>query len=62
MDLTDRQIQVFRGLLKGQSAKQIAAKLGIKASTVNATKFNIKLRLGIHNNMDLLRWGDKNLK
>jgi DNA-binding NarL/FixJ family response regulator len=62
MNLTERQIEVFRGLLKGKSPQQIAGELGIKASTVNATKFNIKLRLGIHNNMDLLRWGIKNLK
>lgn len=62
MDLTERQIEVFRGLLKGKSPQQIGKELGIKVSTVNATKFNIKLRLGIQSNMDLLRWGLKNLK
>lgn len=62
MHLTPRQKEVLRGLLKGHGAKKIAKDLGITQSTVNATLFNIKLRLGIQNLPDLIRWGDKNLK
>jgi two-component system response regulator FixJ len=62
MHLTPRQEQVLRGLLKGHRAKKIAKDMGITTGTVNATVFNIKLRLGVQNLPDLIRWGDKNLK
>lgn len=47
-ELTPRQIEVLRGIARGQSAKMVARSLGISNKTVEFHKAELKKRLGVN--------------
>ncbi|MBE7438964.1 MAG: response regulator transcription factor [Spirochaetales bacterium] len=62
--LTDREFEIFTMLGQGMTAKKISKALGISTSTVDTHRNNIKLKLGLESNSDLIRqavkWSLKN--
>lgn len=57
--LTQREIEVARLSSKGLQNKEIAAQLGISPLTVGVHKNNLYRKLGIGNNIELLRYMQK---
>jgi len=53
--LTDRELQIFELIGKGQSTRQIAASLHIHVSTVETYRARIKEKLGLKDGLDLLQ-------
>jgi DNA-binding NarL/FixJ family response regulator len=51
--LTDRQREVLRLLLQGQSNKEIARSLGVLEGTVKVHLRTVMLRLGVRNRTQL---------
>lgn len=47
-ELTPRQVEVLRGIARGQSAKMVARSLGISNKTVEFHKAELKKRLGVN--------------
>ncbi len=62
--LSDREFEVFRRIGKGSETKEIAEKLCLSVKTVESYRIRIKSKLGIRNNMELIRtaveWSLKN--
>jgi len=54
--LSDREFQVMRLLVQGKSLKQIAAELNISAKTVSTFHTRIWEKLGVSNDVELLRY------
>lgn len=54
--LTLRERQVIALILSGEENKAIAAKMGIKLSTVYAHKKNLFLKTGMHTTSQLVVW------
>ena len=54
--LTLRERQVIALILSGEENKEIAAKMGIKLSTVYAHKKNLFLKTGMHTTSQLVVW------
>ena len=54
--LTARERQVIKLLAEGNSAKECADLLNVSAKTVEAHKFNLMRKLGIHNKAQLVRY------
>ncbi|HKL59601.1 MAG TPA: helix-turn-helix transcriptional regulator [Sphaerochaeta sp.] len=54
--LTLRERQVVALILSGEENKEIAAKMGIKLSTVYAHKKNLFLKTGMHTTSQLVVW------
>ncbi len=54
--LSDREYQVFRLLVAGESVSGIAARLNLSAKTVSTHKANLMEKLGIDNPADLVRY------
>jgi len=57
--LTPRQREVLQLAIEGQSAKQIAATLGISPRTVEFHKFQMMESLGLHTNAELIHFAIK---
>jgi two-component system, NarL family, nitrate/nitrite response regulator NarL len=57
-ELTVRQRQILRCLLKGQSVKEISGELGISESTVQTHVRAINQMGGCRNRVDLVRWAN----
>lgn len=57
--LTPRQREILQLLAEGLSAKEIAAKLGISARTVEFHKYQMMEALGIHTNAGLIHFAIK---
>lgn len=61
--LSDREMEVFRLRGKGQSAKEIADRLGVSVKTVGSYDARIKEKLGLENAGELMReavlWQDR---
>jgi DNA-binding NarL/FixJ family response regulator len=57
--LTPRQREVLQLLAEGQSAKQIAAVLGISTRTVEFHKYQMMEALGIQTNAELIHFAIK---
>ncbi len=55
-NLTLRERQVVALILSGEENKEIAAKMGIKLSTVYAHKKNLFLKTGMHTTSQLVVW------
>jgi len=55
-ELTDREIEVFRLIGKGQSTREIAELLHISVKTVESYQANIKDKLSLKNSRELLQW------
>lgn len=53
--LSDRELQVFELIGKGLITKQIAARLGLSAKTIETYRENIKAKLNLHNSTELTR-------
>ncbi|MBP7737389.1 MAG: PAS domain-containing protein [Spirochaetes bacterium] len=53
--ITPRQIQVIDALIRGESAREIAARTGLSERTVETHIMNIYNRLGVNNRIELVR-------
>jgi DNA-binding NarL/FixJ family response regulator len=54
--LTTREREVLKLLAEGQTVRSAAGVLGVSAKTVDAHKFNLMRKLGIHNKAELVMW------
>jgi len=52
--LTAREREVLKLLVEGRSVRSAASTLGVSAKTVDAHKFNLMRKLGVHNKVDLV--------
>lgn len=57
--LSDREFQVFRALVAGDSVSDIAAKLNLSVKTVSTHKANLMQKLGLANQTELVRYALK---
>lgn len=54
--LTAREREVLKLLAQGKTVRAAASDLGLSSKTVDAHKFNLMRKLGIHNKADLVMW------
>jgi two-component system response regulator NreC len=54
--LTSREREVLKLLAEGRTVRVAASILGVSAKTVDAHKFNLMRKLGIHNKAELVMW------
>jgi len=54
--LTSREREVLKLLAEGRTVRSAASVLGVSAKTVDAHKFNLMRKLGIHNKAELVMW------
>ena len=54
--LTAREREVLKLLAEGRTVRSVAAILGLSVKTVDAHKFNLMRKLGIHNKAELVIW------
>lgn len=54
--LTTREREVLKLLAEGRTVRSAAGVLGVSAKTVDAHKFNLMRKLGIHNKAELVMW------
>jgi DNA-binding NarL/FixJ family response regulator len=54
--LTTREREVLKLLAEGKTVRSTADTLGVSAKTVDAHKFNLMRKLGIHNKAELVMW------
>lgn len=54
--LTAREREVLKLLAEGRTVRSVAALLGLSIKTVDAHKFNLMRKLGIHNKAELVMW------
>ena len=54
--LTARETEVLKLLAEGNSVKECADTMNVSAKTVEAHKFNLMRKLGIHNKVQLVRY------
>lgn len=54
--LTAREREVLKLLAEGRTVRAVAALLGLSVKTVDAHKFNLMRKLGIHNKAELVMW------
>ena len=54
--LTPREKEILKFLAEGQSVKEIATHLNLSVKTVEAHKFNLMGKLGIHNKAQLIHY------
>lgn len=54
--LTMREREVLKLLAEGRTVRSTATVLGLSAKTVDAHKFNLMRKLGIHNKAELVMW------
>jgi two-component system, NarL family, response regulator NreC len=54
--LTAREQEVLKLLAEGKTVRAAANDLGLSSKTVDAHKFNLMRKLGIHNKADLVMW------
>jgi two-component system, NarL family, response regulator NreC len=54
--LTAREREVLKLLAEGKTVRSVAAALGVSNKTVDAHKFNLMRKLGIHNKAELVMW------
>lgn len=54
--LTTRERQVLKLLAEGRTVRSAAENLGLSVKTVDAHKFNLMRKLGIHNKAGLVMW------
>ena len=55
-ELTAREQQVVKLLAEGNTVRSTARVLGLSAKTVDAHKFNLMRKLGLHNKAELVMW------
>ena len=54
--LTAREREVLKLLAEGRTVRSAASILGVSVKTVDAHKFNLMRKLGIHNKAELVMW------
>src|SRR5260370_14997007 len=54
--LTAREREVLKLLAEGKTVRAAAAVLGLSSKTVDAHKFNLMRKLGLHNKAQLVMW------
>ena len=54
--LTSREEEVLKLLAEGETVRSAASVLGVSIKTVDAHKFNLMRKLGIHNKAELVMW------
>lgn len=54
--LTAREREVLKLLAEGRTVRSVAGILGLSIKTVDAHKFNLMRKLGIHNKAELVMW------
>jgi DNA-binding NarL/FixJ family response regulator len=54
--LTAREREVLKLLAEGKTVRVAATILGLSVKTVDAHKFNLMRKLGIHNKAELVMW------
>lgn len=54
--LTVREKEVLKLLAEGRTVRSAASMLGLSVKTVDAHKFNLMRKLGIHNKAELVMW------
>jgi two-component system, NarL family, response regulator NreC len=54
--LTAREREVLKLLAEGRTVRSVAGVLGLSVKTVDAHKFNLMRKLGIHNKAELVMW------
>ena len=54
--LTTREREVLKFLAEGKTVRSVATMLGLSIKTVDAHKFNLMRKLGIHNKAELVMW------
>ena len=54
--LTGREREVLKLLAEGRTVRSVAGMLGLSVKTVDAHKFNLMRKLGIHNKAELVMW------
>lgn len=54
--LTAREREVLKLLAEGRTVRAVAAVLNLSVKTVDAHKFNLMRKLGIHNKAELVMW------
>ena len=54
--LTARERQVLKLLAEGRTVRSAAETLGLSMKTVDAHKFNLMRKLGLHNKAELVMW------
>ena len=54
--LTARENEVLKLLAAGETVRSAASVLGLSAKTVDAHKFNLMRKLGVHNKAELVMW------
>jgi two-component system, NarL family, response regulator NreC len=54
--LTIREREVLKLLAEGRTVRSAATTLGVSTKTVDAHKFNLMRKLGIHNKAELVMW------
>jgi DNA-binding NarL/FixJ family response regulator len=54
--LTPREREVVKLLAEGKTVRAAAADLGLSSKTVDAHKFNLMKKLGIHKKAELVMW------
>ncbi len=54
--LTAREREVLKLLAQGQTVRSAANILGLSSKTVDAHKFNLMRKLGVHNKAELVMW------
>jgi two-component system response regulator NreC len=55
-NLTPREREVLKLLAEGKTVRAAAMELGLSSKTVDAHKFNLMRKLGIHNKAELVMW------
>lgn len=58
-NLTDREYSIMRLLLRGMSVNEIARELSISNKTVSTHKVRLMKKLGVENNVELVRYAVK---
>lgn len=54
--LTDKQLEILRYLARGDSVKDVAAKLSLSPKSVDNHKYRIMSKVGVHNRVHLARF------
>lgn len=55
-ELTTREREVLKLLAEGRTVRSAATILGLSTKTVDAHKFNLMRKLGVHNKAELVMW------
>jgi DNA-binding NarL/FixJ family response regulator len=58
--LTPREREIVQLIAEGRTTKEIAAKLGVSAKTVEAHRSNLMNKLNLHSASELVRYAVRN--